>query len=81
MPHGANECAALTAALAPDEATIERVPCSSPGHAEDQIIRLTGTGTRKVLLVGHNDTVISHAEHKPLDARWASSSSAPAPWT
>ena len=64
--HGANECAALTAALAPDEASIERVPCSSPEHAEDQIIRLEGTGTRRVLLVGHHDTVISHAEHKPL---------------
>lgn len=64
--HGADECAALTAALAPDEATIERVPCSSPGHAQDQVIRLKGTGTRKALLVGHNDTVISHAEHKPL---------------
>lgn len=64
--HGANECAAVTAALAPDEATIERVPCSSPEHAEDQVIRLKGTGTRKVLLVGHNDTVVSHAEHKPL---------------
>lgn len=64
--HGANECAALTAALAPEEATIERVPCSSPEHAEDQVIRLKGTGARKVLLVGHNDTVVSHAEHKPL---------------
>ncbi|RKQ92019.1 glutamate carboxypeptidase [Solirubrobacter pauli] len=63
---GANECAAVTAALAPDEATIERVPCSSPEHAEDQVIRLKGTGARKVLLVGHNDTVVSHAEHKPL---------------
>lgn len=65
--HGANECAALTAALAPDEAIVERVPCSSPDHAEDQIIRLKGTGTRKALLVGHIDTVVSHSEHKPLE--------------
>jgi glutamate carboxypeptidase len=64
--HGADECAALCAALAPDEATIERVPCSSPGHAEDLVIRLKGTGTRRALLVGHNDTVVAHAEHKPL---------------
>ena len=35
--HGADECASVCAALAPDEATIERVPCSSPGHAEDLV--------------------------------------------
>src|ERR671926_140095 len=64
--HGADECASLCAALAPDEATYERVPCSSPDHAEDLIIRLTGTGTGRALLVGHNDTVISHAAHKAL---------------
>ena len=64
--HGADECASLCAALAPDEAALERVPCSSPGHAEDLVIRLKGTGTRKALLVGHNDTVVAHAEHKPL---------------
>ena len=38
--HGANECASVCAALVPDEATIERVPCSSPDHAEDLIARL-----------------------------------------
>jgi len=64
--HGADECASLCAALAPDEATSERVPCSSPGHADDLVIRLKGTGTRKALLVGHNDTVVSHSEHKHL---------------
>jgi glutamate carboxypeptidase len=64
--HGADECASLCVALAPDEATSERVPCSSAGHAEDLIIRLKGTGTRRALLVGHNDTVVAHNEHKHL---------------
>jgi glutamate carboxypeptidase len=64
--HGANECASVCTALLPAEATIERVPCSSPGHAEDLVARLHGTGTGKALLVGHLDTVISHEEHKPL---------------
>ncbi len=64
--HGANECASLCAALCPDEAEIERVPCSSPGHAEDFVARLRGSGARKVLLVGHMDTVVAHADHKPL---------------
>jgi glutamate carboxypeptidase len=64
--HGAEEAIALVAALAPNEATIERVECSSPGHAADVVLRLTGTGTRRLLLVGHLDTVIAHEEHRPL---------------
>src|SRR3954451_19895310 len=64
--HGANECASLCAALAPDEAEIERVPCSSPDHAEDFLASVRGSGTRKVLLLGHTDTVVAHAEHREL---------------
>jgi glutamate carboxypeptidase len=64
--HGAEEAIALVAALAPNEATIERVECSSPDHAPDLIVRVTGTGTRRVLLVGHLDTVIAHEEHRSL---------------
>ena len=33
--HGAEECASVCAALLPDEAEIERLPCSSEGHAPD----------------------------------------------
>jgi glutamate carboxypeptidase len=64
--HGAEECASVCAVMLPDAAQIERVPCSSPGHADDLVARLPGTGTRRVLLVGHVDTVVQHAEHKPL---------------
>jgi glutamate carboxypeptidase len=64
--HGANECASVCAALLPDEAVVERVPCSSPNHAEDLVARLHGTGSRRVLLVGHIDTVVAHGQHKPL---------------
>jgi glutamate carboxypeptidase len=64
--HGAEECASLCSALLPDEAAIERIPCSSPGHAPDLLARLTGAGTRKVLLLGHVDTVVAHAEHRAL---------------
>lgn len=64
--HGAEEATAVAAALVPDQATIERVPCSSPDHAPDAIVRLTGSGRRRVLLVGHLDTVVAHAEHRPL---------------
>jgi glutamate carboxypeptidase len=64
--HGAEEAIALVAALAPSEATIERVECSSPDHAADLVVRLTGTGSRRLLLVGHLDTVIAHEDHRPL---------------
>jgi glutamate carboxypeptidase len=64
--HGAEECASVCAALLPDEAEIERVPCSSPGHAPDLLATLRGTGSKRVLLLGHLDTVVPHAEHRPL---------------
>jgi glutamate carboxypeptidase len=64
--HGAEECAAVCAALLPGEAEIERLPCSSPDHAPDLLARLRGTGARRVILLGHLDTVIAHQDHKPL---------------
>jgi glutamate carboxypeptidase len=64
--HGAEEAAAVAAALAPDDVEVERPPCSSADHAPDLLIRLRGTGTKRVLLLGHVDTVISHEEHRPL---------------
>ena len=64
--HGAEECAAVCAALLPDEAEIERLPCSSPDHAPDLLARLRGTGARRVLLLGHLDTVVAHQDHRAL---------------
>jgi glutamate carboxypeptidase len=64
--HGAEECASVCAALLPEEAVIERIPCSSPAHAPDLLARLEGTGTRRILLLGHVDTVVAHSEHRPL---------------
>jgi glutamate carboxypeptidase len=78
------DCAAAESALAicerrlPSEALIERVPCSSPRHAPDFIARIPGTGTRKVLLLGHVDTVVAHAKHTQLTRegdRWRGSGS------
>src|SRR5918996_3835198 len=64
--HGAEECAAVCAALLPDEAEIERIPCSSPDHAPDLLARLRGTGARRIVLLGHLDTVVAHDRHRPL---------------
>src|SRR5215217_3629814 len=63
---GAEECAAVCAALLPSEADVERLACSSPGHASDLLATLRGSGSRRVLLLGHVDTVVAHAHHKPL---------------
>jgi glutamate carboxypeptidase len=63
---GAEEAAAVAAALAPDDAEVLRIPCSSPGHADDLLLRITGTGSKRLLLVGHLDTVVAHGEHQPI---------------
>jgi glutamate carboxypeptidase len=64
--HGAEECAAVCAALLPADAEVERPPCSSPGHAPDLLATLRGTGSRRILLLGHVDTVVAHQHHRPL---------------
>jgi glutamate carboxypeptidase len=64
---GANEAAAIAAALLPGHAVVERPPCSSPGHAPDLLARVTGTGSGRILLLGHLDTVVAHEGHRPLE--------------
>jgi len=63
---GAQEAEAIAVALLPDAAEVEHVPCSSPDHAPDLVARLRGTGTGRILLLGHLDTVVAHGEHRPL---------------
>jgi glutamate carboxypeptidase len=63
---GAEEALAVCAALLPSEAQIERVPSSTPGSAPDLVARLTGQGSRRLMLLGHIDTVIGHEAHGPL---------------
>ncbi len=64
---GAEEMCSLIAALLPAEAAIERPECSTAGHASDLLATLAGTGTGRVLLLGHLDTVIAHEAHRPLE--------------
>ncbi|MGI8713335.1 MAG: M20/M25/M40 family metallo-hydrolase [Solirubrobacteraceae bacterium] len=56
----------LCASLLPPGAEIERPQCSTPGSAPDLIATVAGTGRRRVLLLGHVDTVIGHDAHQPL---------------
>ena len=63
---GGEEAAAVAAALAPEDARVERLPCSTAGSADDLLLTVTGTGNRRVLLLGHLDTVVAHDGHRPL---------------
>jgi glutamate carboxypeptidase len=61
------ECAAVAVAIAPEEASVERPACSSPGHAPDLLLRVSGTGRARLLLLGHLDTVHAHSSHRVLE--------------
>jgi glutamate carboxypeptidase len=64
---GAEEAVALAIAFMPAAARPERLPCSTPGCAPDLLGRLRGSGSGRVLLVGHLDTVVAHEAHRPLE--------------
>ncbi len=63
---GAEAALTLAADLLPEGARIQRPVCSTPRCAPDLIGTITGTGRRRVMLLGHVDTVIAHADHQPL---------------
>jgi glutamate carboxypeptidase len=63
---GAEQVLAACLGLLPPGCRIERPPSSTPGSAPDLVATLTGTGTRRLLLLGHVDTVVGHAQHQPL---------------
>lgn len=52
--------------LLPPGMRIERPPCSTEGCAPDLVAVLEGTGTGRIVLLGHVDTVFAHADHVPL---------------
>jgi glutamate carboxypeptidase len=63
---GAEAGVALATAFLPTEAEVERLECSTSGHAHDLLGRLRGSGERRVVLLGHLDTVVSNQAHRPL---------------
>jgi glutamate carboxypeptidase len=64
---GAEEAVALCAAFAPTQAVAERIPCSTPKHADDLVLKLAGSGQARLLLLGHLDTVVSNDSHRPIE--------------
>jgi glutamate carboxypeptidase len=63
---GAEAAIAVCAELLPDGMTIERPPCSTAGSAPDLVGVLPGSGEKRIVLLGHVDTVFAHSEHKRL---------------
>lgn len=75
---GFERCVALLRPWLPAAATIERIPCSTTGSPADLLVRLRGTGSARVVLLGHLDTVVPHDQHRPLERdgdRWGGSGS------
>lgn len=62
----AEEMCSLISALVPSQAGIDRPECSTPGYAPDLVASIAGSGTGRVVLLGHLDTVISHRDHRAL---------------
>lgn len=63
---GAEAALKVALTLVPDGVRVERAACSTDDHADDLIVTLAGTGSRRIVLLGHVDTVHSHGEHRPL---------------
>jgi glutamate carboxypeptidase len=63
---GAEQAIAVCRELLPGGAATERVPCSTSGCAPDLLARSPGTGARRILLLGHVDTVFAHEDHVPM---------------
>lgn len=66
---GAEQVLALCARLLPQGAAVQRPRSSTPGSAPDLIGTVSGSGARRVMLLGHVDTVIGHDSHRPLQRR------------
>lgn len=64
---GAEEAVAVACSLLPPAAEALRVPCSSTGYADDLVGHLSGSGSGRLLLLGHLDTVVTHGEHRRLE--------------
>lgn len=63
---GAERALAVCVGLLPEGASIERPACSSPDHAPDLVGTVTGRGTRRLMVLGHVDTVVGHDAHQAL---------------
>ncbi|MGI8633676.1 MAG: M20/M25/M40 family metallo-hydrolase [Solirubrobacterales bacterium] len=62
---GARACLEILRRLLPSAAAVSGDPSSTSGYADDLRATVTGTGRGRLLLLGHVDTVIPRADHRP----------------
>jgi glutamate carboxypeptidase len=62
---GTEQAISLCCEFLPQGAEFERLPCSTAGCVDDLLATMRGTGGHRMLLLGHLDTVFSHADHRP----------------
>jgi glutamate carboxypeptidase len=63
---GAEAAIEVCMSLLPEGAVVTRPDCSTAGCAPDLVARVSGTGSGRIVLLGHVDTVFAHGEHAPL---------------
>jgi glutamate carboxypeptidase len=63
---GAEAALEVCMSLLPAGAVVQRPACSTPGSAPDLIATVAGTGARRLMVLGHVDTVVGHGAHQPL---------------
>jgi glutamate carboxypeptidase len=63
---GAEQVLELCQRFLPAEAVHERVPCATAICADDLISTIKGSGSGRVMLLGHIDTVVAHEAHQPI---------------
>jgi glutamate carboxypeptidase len=63
---GAERCIELATSFLPGGGELQRIPSSSPPCVDDLLVTWRGTGTRRLMLLGHLDTVVSHQHHQPV---------------
>lgn len=63
---GSEDLFQTISSLLPQEASVNRLPCSSKGFADDIEITLKGSGQGRVLFLGHLDTVFALDETRGL---------------
>ena len=63
--HGAEEAVRVATAFLPDEAEPSGSPARPRATRDDLLARIRGTGDKRLLLIGHLDTVHAHEAHKP----------------
>lgn len=63
---GAERAISACELFLPEGAHTQRLPCSTDACADDLLALVRGSGARRIVLLGHLDTVVSHEHHQVL---------------